>query len=49
MQGQGELAGWAGHWHHEPPAIAHFVGGAPAGGKVDLMQGLGWCALIRLN
>ena len=25
-----------------PPAIAHFVGAAPAGGKVDIMQGLGW-------
>ena len=40
--GQGEMAGWAGHWHYRPPAIAHFVGGAPAGGKVDLMQGLSW-------
>ena len=40
--GEGELAGWAGHWHYKPPAIAHFVGGAPAGGKVDLMQGLSW-------
>ena len=40
--GEGELAGWAGHWHYRPPAIAHFVGGAPAGGKVDLMQGLSW-------
>jgi hypothetical protein len=40
--GQGEMAGWAGHWHYKPPAIAHFVGGAPAGGKVDLMQGLSW-------
>ena len=37
--GEGEMAGWAGHWHYRPPAIAHFVGGAPAGGKVDLMQG----------
>jgi len=27
---------------YKPPAIAHFVGGAPAGGKVDLMQGLSW-------
>ena len=40
--GEGEMAGWAGHWHYKPPAIAHFVGGAPAGGKVDLMQGLNW-------
>ena len=40
--GEGEMAGWAGHWHYRPPAIAHFVGGAPAGGKVDLMQGLSW-------
>ena len=40
--GAGEMAGWAGHWHYKPPAIAHFVGGAPAGGKVDLMQGLNW-------
>ena len=40
--GAGEMAGWAGHWHYRPPAIAHFVGGAPAGGKVDLMQGLSW-------
>ena len=40
--GEGEMAGWAGHWHYKPPAIAHFVGGAPAGGKVDLMQGLSW-------
>ena len=40
--GAGEYAGWAGHWHYNPPAIAHFVGGAPAGGKVDLMQGLNW-------
>jgi len=40
--GQGELAGWSGHWNHAPPAIAHFVGGAPAGGKVDIMQGLNW-------
>ncbi|KAL1528693.1 hypothetical protein AB1Y20_010029 [Prymnesium parvum] len=40
--GAGELAGWSGHWLHTPPAIAHFVGGAPAGGKVDIMQGLSW-------
>ena len=40
--GAGELAGWSGHWVRQPPAIAHFVGGAPAGGKVDIMQGLSW-------
>ncbi|KAL3933954.1 MAG: hypothetical protein SGPRY_000049 [Prymnesium sp.] len=40
--GAGELSGWSGHWLHKPPAIAHFVGGAPAGGKVDIMQGLSW-------
>jgi len=40
--GHGEIAGWSGHWIDQPPAIAHFVGGAPAGGKADLMQGLGW-------
>ena len=40
--GVGEVAGWSGHWLHRPPAIAHFVGGAPAGGKAELMQGLGW-------
>jgi len=40
--GAGELAGWSGHWHATPPAVAHFVGGAPAGGKVEIMQGLGW-------
>jgi len=32
--GAGELAGWSGNWIHHPPAIAHFVGGLPAGGKV---------------
>eukprot|EP00962_Isochrysis_galbana_P049619 scaffold21109_cov73-Isochrysis_galbana.AAC.1 len=42
--GHGELAGWSGHWHRTPPAVAHFVGGGPAGGKVEIMQGLGWCA-----
>ena len=31
--GAGELSGWSGHWIHHPPAIAHFVGGLPAGGK----------------
>uniref|UniRef100_A0A7S4BX89 Uncharacterized protein n=1 Tax=Chrysotila carterae TaxID=13221 RepID=A0A7S4BX89_CHRCT len=40
--GAGEIAGWSGHWTDQPPAIAHFVGGAPAGGKADIMQGLGW-------
>ena len=40
--GEGELAGWSGRWVATPPAIAHFVGAAPAGGKVDIMQGLGW-------
>lgn len=40
--GAGELAGWSGQWRSQPPAIAHFVGGAPAGGKVDIMQGLNW-------
>jgi len=40
--GEGELAGWSGHWSERPPAVAHFVGGGPAGGKVEIMQGLGW-------
>jgi hypothetical protein len=40
--GAGELAGWSGHWVRTPPALAHFVGGTPAGGKVEIMQGLNW-------
>ncbi|KAL1514601.1 hypothetical protein AB1Y20_003695 [Prymnesium parvum] len=40
--GAGEVAGWTGRWLFAPPALAHFVGGDPAGGKVNLMQGIGW-------
>lgn len=40
--GAGELSGWSGNWIKHPPAIAHFVGGLPAGGKVHIMQGLNW-------
>mmetsp|Transcript_44338 Transcript_44338/g.109809 ORF Transcript_44338/g.109809 Transcript_44338/m.109809 type:complete len:378 (-) Transcript_44338:259-1392(-) len=36
---EGEVAGWDGHWAHNPPTISHFVGGLD---KVDAMQSLGW-------
>ena len=38
--GAGELSGWSGNWIHHPPAIAHFVGGLPAGGKARATHGL---------
>ncbi len=40
--GAGEAPGWSGAWVESPPALAHFVGGEVAGGKINLMQALGW-------
>ena len=40
--GEGELAGWGGGWLTKPPAIAHMVGAQAAGGKLEVMNALGW-------
>ena len=39
--GEGELAGWGGGWLTKP-AIAHMVGAQAAGGKLEVMNALGW-------